>query len=183
MRGWFLPPIARGQPVKRSPQWSISTNGLVTLFAANRWHGGASGANGAPNTRADTGGSGSGPCPATPKPIEPSGPLGAARASHCIHPDLPGGGNAPDQLNWVMSENGSERASASRINSATAYSNVDRDFSAMAAGSHGDHAPVSVELRRNCRLNETNDCEAGAESEDAHLVVNHGGPHSDFRTS
>jgi len=82
-----------------------------------------------------------------------------------------------------MSENGSERASASRINSATAYSNVDRDFSAMAAGSHGDHAPVSVELRRNCRLNETNDCEAGAESEDAHLVVNHGGPHSDFRTS
>jgi hypothetical protein len=34
-----------------------------------------------------------------------------------------------------MSESGSERASASRINSATAYSNVDGDFSAMAAGS------------------------------------------------
>jgi hypothetical protein len=43
----------------------------------------------------------------------------------------------------------------------------------MAAGSHGDHAPVSVELRRNCRLNETDDCEAGGESKEAHTIANH----------
>jgi len=95
-------------------------------------------------------GTGTEPRPAALNPIEPSGPLGAARASHCIHPDLPPGGNAPDQLNRVMSESDSERASASRINSATAYSNVDRDFSAMAPGSNGDHAPVSIELSRTC---------------------------------
>jgi hypothetical protein len=78
------------------------------------------------------------PSSAPPKPVEPSGPIGNARASHCIHPHLPGGGNAPHQLNHVMSENGSERASASRINSATAYSNVNRNFSAMAAGSQSE---------------------------------------------
>jgi hypothetical protein len=72
-----------------------------------------------------------------------------------------------------MSESGSERASASRINSATAYSNVDGDFSAMAAGSHGDHAPVSVELSRNCGRWETNDCESGRESEGADTIANH----------
>jgi hypothetical protein len=45
----------------------------------------------------------------------------------------------------------------------------------MAAGSHGDHAPVSVELRRNCRPNETDDCEAGGESKGAHTIANHFG--------
>ena len=144
-----------GQPVRRSPQWSISTKGWSHCLQRRdgisdnpRF---VSKANGGPNARADAGGPNTGPRSAAPKPIEPSGPLGAARASHCIHPDLPHGGDTPDQLNWVMSESGSERASASRINSATAYSNVDGDFSAMAAGSHGDHAPVSIELGRICR--------------------------------
>ena len=118
----------------------------------------------APNARADTGRPGTSPCSATPKPIEPSGPIGTARASHCIHPDLPRGGNAPHQLNWVKNESRSERASTSRINSATAYSNVNRDFSAMAAGSHGDHDPVSVELGRNCGRSGTDDREGGRES-------------------
>jgi hypothetical protein len=154
---------------------------LITLFAAIRWHEGASVANGAPNARANTGGAGTCPCSATPKQIEPSGPIGNARASHCIHPHLTRGGNAPHQLNQVMSENGSEGASASRINSATAYSNVNRDFSAMAAGSHGDQAPVSVELGRNCRRNETDDCESGRESEGPNMIGNHGGPHSEVR--
>jgi hypothetical protein len=54
-----------------------------------------------------------------------------------------------------------------------AYSESDKNFSAMAAGSHRDHAPVSVELRRNCRLNETDDCEAGGESKEAHTIANH----------
>ena len=119
---------------------------LIALFAATRWHEGASVANGAPNTGANTGGAGTCPCSATPEVIEPSGPVGNARASHCIHPHLPRRGNAPHQLNQVMSENGSEGTSASRINSATAYSNVKRDFSAMPAGSYGDHSPMSVEL-------------------------------------
>src|SRR6476620_1914666 len=137
---------------------------LITLFAATRWHGGAPGANGAPNARADTGGPGTGPCSATPKPIEPSGPIGTARASHCIHPDLPRGGNVPHQLNRVKNESRSEGAPTGRINSATAYSDVNRDFSAMAAGSHGDHGPVSVELGGNCGRSGTDDRESGRES-------------------
>src|SRR6476646_5439713 len=98
------------------------------------------------------------------------------RASHCLHLDLPRGGNAAAQLNRVMSESGSERASTSRINSATAYSNVNRDFSAMAAGSHGDHAPVSVELGRNCGRSGTEDCESHRQSEGAHTTANHESP-------
>jgi hypothetical protein len=72
-----------------------------------------------------------------------------------------------------MSESGSERASARRKNLATAYSNVNRDFSAMAAGSHGDHAPISIELGRNCRPSRTDDCESHRESEGAHTIANH----------
>jgi hypothetical protein len=155
--------------------------GLITLFAATRWHAPAqraSGANSVPNTRADTRGPGTGPTPAAPKPTEPSGPIGTARASDCIHPDLPRGGNAPDQLNRVMSERGSERGSTSRINSATAYSNVNRDASTMAAGSHGDHAPISIELGRSCRPSGTDDCESHRESEGAHnTIANHESPH------
>ena len=136
------------------------------------------GASGVPNARTDAGGPGTRPCSATPKPIELSGPIGTARASHCIHADLPRGGNAPHQLNRVMSESGSERASTSRINSATAYSNVNRDFSAMAAGSNGDHAPVSIELGRICGRDGTDDCEDGRQSEGAPTIANHRSPHT-----
>src|SRR5689334_8355686 len=76
-----------------------------------------------------------------------------------------------------MSEGGSERASASRINSATAYSNVDGDFSAMAAGSHGDHPTVSIELGRNCGRSGADDCES-QQSKGAYTIPNHTSPHS-----
>jgi hypothetical protein len=55
------------------------------------------------------------------------------------------------------------------------YSEADRDFSAMAAGGHGDHAPVSVELSRNCGRCERDDCESGRKSEGAHTIANHSG--------
>jgi hypothetical protein len=77
-----------------------------------------------------------------------------------------------------MSERGSEGASTSRINSAMAYSNVNGDLSAMAIGGHGEHAPGSVELGRNCRRNETEDCEGSRESEVANTIGNHGRSHS-----
>src|SRR6476620_9237029 len=100
------------------------------------------------------------------------------RASHCLHLDLPRGGNAAAQLNRVMSESGSERASTSRIDSATAYSNVNRDLSAMAAGSHSDHAPVSVELGSICGRDGTDDCEDGRQSEVAPTIAHLRSPHT-----
>ena len=57
--------------------------------------------------------------------------MGHARASHCIHPDLPRGGNAAAQLNRVK-----DKRSTSGINSAVAYAKANRNFSAMAAGRH-----------------------------------------------
>jgi hypothetical protein len=94
--------------------------------------------------------------------------LGAARAGHCIHPDLPGGENAADQLNLVAS-----KTSTSRKNSAVAYSEANRDSSAMAAGSHGEHAPVSVELGRRYGRSATDDYECGRQSEGAHTIASH----------
>ena len=131
--------------------------------------------NGGPLARAETGGPGTGPRPAAPRPTEPSDPIGGARASHCIHPDLPRGGNAAVQLNRVASER-----STSRMNSAAAYSKANVDFSAMAAGRHGDHEPVSVELGRICGRSGTDDCESGRHSEGAHTNANHGSPHTSF---
>jgi hypothetical protein len=133
--------------------------------------------NGVPNARANTGRPGTGPSPAAPKTTEPSGPIGNTRASHCIHPDLARGGNSPHQLNRVMSESGSKRGSASRINSAAAYSDANRNCSAMAAGSHGDHAPTTIELGRNCRRSGTDDCESARQSEGAHTIANHESTH------
>ena len=98
--------------------------------------------------------------------------MGDARASHCIHPDLPRGGNAAAQLNRVRNE-----SSTSGINSAVAYPEAYRDFSAMATGSYGDHAPVSVELGRKCGRSGTDDCESGPQREGAHTIANHGSPH------
>ena len=131
--------------------------------------------NGGPHARAETGGPATGPRPAAPRRTEPSGPIGDARPSHCIHPDLPRGGNAAVQLNRVASER-----STSRMNSAAAYSKANVDFSAMAAGGHGDHEPVSVELRRICGRSGTDDCESGRQSEGAHTIANHGSPHTTF---
>jgi hypothetical protein len=135
----------------------------------------ALGANGTPNARAETGRPSTGPRPAALKPTEPPGPIGATRASHCIHPDLPRSGDAAGQLNRTKNE-----LSTSRINSPAAYSEANRDFSAMAAGSHGDHAPVSIELGRNCGRSGTHDCESGRQSEGTHTIANHGSPHTSF---
>ncbi len=129
----------------------------ITLFVATQWHAPTHGA--------------------APKTTEPSGPIGNTRASHCIHPDLARGGNSPHQLNPVMSESGSKRGSASRINSAAAYSDANRNCSAMAAGSHGDHAPTTIELGRNCRRSGTDDCESARQSEGAHTIANHESTH------
>ena len=128
---------------------------------------------GGPNARAETGRPGTSPRPAAPKPTELSGHMGDARASHCIHPDLPRVGNAPAQLNWVRNE-----GTTSRINSAAAYSKANRDSSAMAAGSHGDHVPVSVELGRKRGRSGTDDCESGPQSERPHTIANHGRTHA-----
>src|SRR5215831_8851814 len=152
----------------------------ITLFVATQWHAPTHGAlrtNGVPNARANTGRPGTGPSSAAPKTIEPSGPIGNTRASHCIHPDLARGGNPPHQLKRVMSESGSKRGSASRKNSAAAYSDVNRNCSAMAAGSHGDHAPATIELGRNCRRSGKDDCESARQSEGAHTIANHESTH------
>ena len=132
-----------------------------------------SGANGAPNARAETGGPGAVPGLAAPKPIEPPDPMSDPRASHCLHLNLPRGGNAAAQLNRVRSER-----STGGINSTAAYSKANRDLSAMAAGSHSDHAPVSVELGRSCRRDGTDDREDGRQSEGAPTIANHRSPHT-----
>ena len=133
----------------------------------------ALGSDGAPNARAETGGPGTGPRPAAPKPIEPPDPMSDPRASHCSHPDLARAGNTPAQLNRVKGER-----STSGINLAAAYSHTNRDFSAMAARSHGDHAPFSVELDRICRPDGPDDCEDGRQSEDAPTMSNHRSSHT-----
>jgi|RhiMethySRZTD1v2_1073278.scaffolds.fasta_scaffold2827019_1 hypothetical protein len=56
------------------------------------------------------------------------------------------------------------------------YSKANRDLSAMAAGSHSDHAPVSVELGRICGRDGTDDCEDGRQSEGAPTIANHRSP-------
>jgi len=99
--------------------------------------------------------------------------MGDARASHCIYPDLPRGGNAAAQLNAVKSER-----STSGKNSAAAYAKANRYFSAMAVGRHGEHAPISVELGRNCGRSGIENCESGRQSEGAHTIANHGSPHT-----
>jgi hypothetical protein len=58
------------------------------------------------------------------------------------------------------------------------YAKANWDSSAVTAGSHGEHAPVSVELCRNCRRSETDDCESGSEKEGAHTIASHRCPHS-----
>ena len=96
-----------------------------------------------------------------------------ARASHCLHLDLPRGGYAAAQLNRIRSER-----STGGINSTAAYSKANRDLSAMAAGSHSDHAPVSVELGSICGRDGTDDCEDGRQSEGAPTIANHRSPHT-----
>jgi len=63
-----------------------------------------------------------------------------------------------------------------------AYLKADRNSSTVAAGGHGDHVPVSVELGRNCSGSETENYESGGESEDACTIANYGDPRSKVRT-
>jgi hypothetical protein len=95
-----------------------------------------------------------------------------ARASHCIDPCMPRGGNAAVHLNWVASER-----AARRINSAASYYKANVDFSAMAACTHGDHEPVSV-VSRDCRRSGTDDCESGRQNEGAYTIADHGSPYA-----
>ena len=103
------------------------------------------GATGAPNAGTETGGPATRPRPAAPNRAEPSGPMGDARASHCRHLDLTRAGNAAAYLDRIDSEK-----SISRMNAAAVYAESNRYGSAVAAGSHGDHAPASIGLGRNC---------------------------------
>ena len=130
-------------------------------------------ADGAPNARTDTGWSSTGPRPGAPKLIEPSSSLGAAWSSYRINSHLPRSGNATNQLNGVSSETRSKRRPTSRINSAMAYSNLNRDCPAVTARSHGDHAPVSVKLGRNSGRSGTDDCESHRHSERAQTIPDH----------
>jgi len=50
------------------------------------------------------------------------------------------------------------------------------DSSAMVAGSHGHHVPVSIELGRNCRRSAA-DCESGKKSKGANTIGAHECPH------
>jgi hypothetical protein len=67
--------------------------------------------------------------------------------------------------------------SASRVHATTAYSEADRNAPAMAAGSHGQHAPISIKLGRHCRQRGTDDCESHRQSKGAHTIANHDSPH------
>jgi hypothetical protein len=67
--------------------------------------------------------------------------MGDARARNCIQSGLSRGRNTTAQPNPVQS-----KRATSGINLPSAYSKANRDFSAMAAGGHGDHAPISVEM-------------------------------------
>ena len=55
-------------------------------------------------------------------------------------------------------ELGKQQRSTRRMNSAAIYSEANLDVSAMAVGSLSDHAPVSIELARNCGRSGTDDC-------------------------
>jgi hypothetical protein len=132
----------------------------------------ALGANGAPNARAETGGPATGPGSTAPKWAEPSAPMGGAGPRHGVHLGSPRGRNAAAQPDWVKRER-----SAGRKNAAVAYSKADLDGSAMAAGSGGDHAPVSIELGRTCRRRRTRDCGSGRQDDGARTIANHGRPH------
>ena len=52
-----------------------------------------------------------------------------------------------------------------------AYLKADRNSSTVAAGGHGDHVPVSVELGRNCSGSETENYVSGGESKDANTIA------------
>jgi hypothetical protein len=130
--------------------------GLAMLASAIRLDAAAAllGADGCPNPGTETGWSCTGPCSAALVSIELPGSTCDARACHCIHANLSRGGNAPTHLDPMKSER-----ATSRMNSAVTYSKANRNFSAMTARGHGEHAPVSVELGGSCGRSGSDDCE------------------------
>jgi hypothetical protein len=54
------------------------------------------------------------------------------------------------------------------------YCEAELDASAMALGSLGYHAPVSVERRGNCGRSETDGCGSGRQSDGADTIADHG---------
>jgi hypothetical protein len=128
------------------------------------------GANSAPNARAETGGSASGPRPAAPKPTELSGPMGDARASHCLHPGVARGRNAAAQMHRVKNER-----SARRIKSAAAYPEAIGIFPqwprvVTATVFHRRTGPQVRAERKDA-------CESGRQSQGAPTIANHRSPH------
>ena len=69
--------------------------------------------------------------------------MGGARASHCYHLHIPGGGDTAAQLRRVTAD----VISTGRVELAAVYCEAELDASAMALGGLGHNAPVSVERR------------------------------------
>src|SRR5262244_3390828 len=128
----------------------------------------ALGARGIPNARAEAGGPTTGPGAAAPNRAKLAGPTGGARASDGIHLSVTRGRNAATQPDRIESEK-----PTGRKNAAAVYAEVNLDGSAMAPRRGGDHAPVSIELGRNCRQNRANDGGKGRKADGARAMANH----------
>ncbi len=92
-----------------------------------------------------------------------------ARAGYGFQRDTPRSRYAAAQADRVERER-----STGRMNPAAGYSHADRDHSAMAAGRHGGHAPVAIELGRDCGRSGPDECGSGRQSEGAPTIANHG---------
>src|SRR5262249_5592771 len=115
-----------------------------------------------------------GPSPAALKPLETSGDIGAARASHCVRLHIAGGGDAAAQLRRVTAD----EISTGRVESAAVYCEAELDASAMALGGLGQPAPVSVERRGTYGRSGTDGCGSGRQSDGADTIADadHGSP-------
>jgi len=132
-----------------------------------------SGANGSPNARADTGGSGTVPLADAFGSREVSDALGHTRAGHAFDLGRARAGNEPGQGNLVHDE-----TSAGCRNVAAVDGHANLDDAAMAAGGRQGHVPAAVERGRSCGQNRSDDCESGRQSEGAHTIASHASPHN-----
>src|SRR5262249_45483733 len=90
---------------------------------------------------------------------------------HSVRLHIPGGGDASGQLRWVTED----VISTGRVESTAVYCEAELHASAMALSSLGDHAPVSVERRRNCERR-GDGCESGRQSDGTDTIAAHGSP-------
>src|SRR5262249_46237803 len=80
-----------------------------------------------------------------PETAGASSDIGGAPPNHCDRLHIPGGRDVADQLRRITED----VISAGRVESAAVYCEAELNASAMALGSLGHHAPVSVERRGN----------------------------------